>query len=235
MIKLVSMFFLQNRQPMTLKHSDRYSTQGLTEGQFEASSKKRVYKNLLGVTSKQEMDKLEFHALVQASLKLFSFYDDKHQFTAKDIKKIHKIWLSKIYSWAGKYRQINLSKGGFPFAAANQIPKLMKELEKNELKKFTPCCFNTLNKAIKAMAVVHTELVLIHPFREGNGRMSRILANLMALQAGLPVLNFGALKGQTQKKYFAAVRAGLNREYQPMIKIFEAIVKRTLKKYKQRQ
>jgi len=33
-------------------------------------------------------------------------------------------------------------------------------------------------------AEVHTELVLIHPFREGNGRCSRILASIMALQAG---------------------------------------------------
>jgi len=46
-------------------------------------------------------------------------------------------------------------------------------------------------EVIKALAVVHTELVLIHPFRaEGNGRVARMLATLMALQAGLPPLDF---------------------------------------------
>jgi len=41
------------------------------------------------------------------------------------------------------------------------------------------------------MAVVHVELVLIHPFRDGNGRVARILSILMGLQAGLPALDFG--------------------------------------------
>ncbi len=36
------------------------------------------------------------------------------------------------------------------------------------------------------MAVTHTELILVHPFREGNGRLTRLLNTLMALQAGLP-------------------------------------------------
>lgn len=41
-----------------------------------------------------------------------------------------------------------------------------------------------------ALAETHAELMLIHPFRDGNGRLGRLLATLMALQAGLPVLDF---------------------------------------------
>ena len=40
-------------------------------------------------------------------------------------------------------------------------------------------------------AAVHAEPILIHPFREGNGRCARLLATLMGLQAGLPALDFG--------------------------------------------
>jgi cell filamentation protein len=217
---------------MKLKNSGRYSTKELTEGLFEPSSQNRVYKNLLGITKKREMDKLEYQELVKASRELFANFDAKHKFKEGDIKKIHRTWLGKIYSWAGEYRQVNLSKGGFPFAAANQIPRLMKFFEKNELKKHTPCNFESLEKIIEAIAVVHVELVLIHPFREGNGRMSRLVANLMALQAGLPPLDFSGIKNKKRQEYFAAVRAGLNRDYKPMIKIFESVIKRTLKKYK---
>ncbi len=43
--------------------------------------------------------------------------------------------------------------------------------------------------------------------REGNGCVARLLATLMALQAGLPPLDFGELKGKKRKEYFAAIRA----------------------------
>jgi len=67
---------------------------------------------------------------------------------------------------------------------------LMEDLEKGPLREFTPCRFDTIGKTVKALAIVHTELVLIHPFRDGNGRVARLLATLMALQAELPPLDF---------------------------------------------
>ncbi len=77
----------------------------------------------------------------------------------------------------------------------------------------------------EALATTHCELVLIHPFREGNGRLSRLLSQLMALQAGLPLLNFSSIKGKQREAYFAAVRAGMGRDYAPMVEIFRKVVK----------
>jgi cell filamentation protein len=54
---------------------------------------------------------------------------------------------------------------------------------------------------------------------------------LMALQAGLPPLDFGELKGKKRKEYFAAIRAGLDRGYKPMEKIFSGVIQRTLRGY----
>ncbi len=114
-------------------------------------------------------------------------------------------------------------------AAARQIPSLMSEFEKEPLRKYTPCLYSAHKDIVKAIAVVHTELVLIHPFREGNGRVARILSALMALQAGLPSLNFSVIKGKQRKGYFAAVRAGMDKNYEPMEKIFNAVISRTLR------
>jgi len=83
----------------------------------------------------------------------------------------------------------------------------------------------------QALAIVHVELLLIHPFREGNGRLSRLLAMLMALQAGLPPLDFGEFVGDRKEEYFAAVRAGIDRNYQPMEKIFSDVILLTLRSY----
>jgi cell filamentation protein len=75
------------------------------------------------------------------------------------------------------------------------------------------------------------EFILIHPFREGNGRMGRLLASLMALQAGLPLLNFINIKGKLRAEYFAAVRAGVDSNYEPMKKIFRIVIEKTLRAY----
>ncbi len=81
---------------------------------------------------------------------------------------------------------------------------------------------------MRALAQVHVELVLIHPFREGNGRIARALSLLMALQAGLPLLDFSLIAGHRKKDYFAAIQAGLDRNYERMERIFAAIIDRSL-------
>lgn len=210
-----------------MKKVGHYDVASLIEAQFEPGSHRRVLKNLLGIKSKREMDQVEAEEQLRALEELIKIYDQNHRFTSADVCRIHKIWLGPIYAWAGQYRRVNLSKGDFPFAAANQIPRLMMELEKGPLRQYTPCRFTVMDEIVRAIAIVHTELLLIHPFREGNGRAARLLAILMALQAGLPPLDFGGIKGKTRQEYFAAVQVGLNRDYGPMEKVFSAVIRRT--------
>jgi len=214
--------------------ADRYDTSGLVEAQFEPGSRHRVLKNLLGIKRKREMDRMETEEYLHALEEVSNVYDKDHQFTAADICRIHRIWLENIYEWAGRYRSVNASKDGFFFAAARQISILMGELEEGPLREFTPCRFNSNEAVVKAIAVIHTELVLIHPFREGNGRVARMLTVLMALQAGLPPLDFGGINGKKRHEYFAAVRAGLDKNYGPMEKIFTSVVRRTMRLYGKR-
>jgi len=56
-----------------------------------------------------------------------------------------------------------------------------------------------------------------------------MLAILMALQAGLPPLDFGAVRGRKRQEYFAAVQAGLDRNYTPMETFFSGVIRRTLR------
>ena len=140
---------------------------------------------------------------------------------------MHKTWLGQIYPWAGRYRQVNLINDNLPFAAAAQVPHLLQAFEEGPLRRHTPCNFSALSRVIEALAEVHVEFILIHPFREGNGRVGRILSTLMALQANLPLLNFRPIQGKRKGDYFAAVRAGLDRNYKPMEEIFELVLNRT--------
>lgn len=202
----------------------RYDINHLTEAQFEPGSRGRVLKNLLGIRSKRAMDEMEATKLADATDWAIRHVTADQRITAADICLWHKQWLGEVYPWAGKYRQVNISKGSFMFAMAAQVPRLMQEFEKNVLKRYTPCNFDEPENVLEALAITHCELVLIHPFREGNGRLSRLLSQLMALQAGLPLLNFSVIKGKQREIYFAAVRAGMGRDYAPMIEVFRKVV-----------
>jgi len=112
--------------------------------------------------------------------------------------------------------------------AAARVPALMAEFEKTVLARYTPCNFKDRADIVSALAETHAELVLIHPFREGNGRTACIVSILMALQAGLPLLDFSVITEEQKPAYFAAVQAGLDRNYQPMERLFAEIIERSL-------
>lgn len=209
--------------------SSRYQAVG-PEAEFEPGSRGRVLRNLLGIRSSREMARAESDALLVAQEHLIERFAEDHCFSATDIRAMHRIWLGDIYPWAGEYRSVNMAKGNLQFAAASQIPRLMQAFEQQELAAYTPCRFECQQQVALSLAVVHLELVLIHPFREGNGRCARLLSLLMGLQAGLPPLDFGALAGRGKPAYFAAIQAGLDRDYAPMTVLFSASIRRTLKR-----
>jgi cell filamentation protein len=205
----------------------RYDTSGLVEAQYEPGSGDRVLRNLRGITDPAEMEIVETRELVRVTEQCLDEVEPDQCFTAVDIVRLHREWLGSVYPWAGNYRQVNMSKGGFPFAAPAHLPSLMAEFERTVLSRHTPCR-GTVPEAALSLATVHVELVLIHPFREGNGRIARLVALLMGLQAGLPPLDFSGIEGEQRERYFAAVRAGLDRDYRPMAAIFVEVIERSV-------
>jgi len=206
---------------------DRYDVSDLPETQFEPGSDGLVLKNLIGITSKQIMDEAEARALEQAMDVLVRAYSETHRFTATDLCDCHRTWLGNIYEWAGRYRRVNVSKDGFPFAAAAHVSVLMDQFERDVLRRYTPCTFAERADVVQALAETHVELVLIHPFRDGNGRLARVLSSLMALQAGLPLLDFGLMAGTGKTAYLAAIQAGLDKHYAPMGRLFGKIIEQS--------
>jgi cell filamentation protein len=207
--------------------ADRYDTSGLPEDQYEPGSDGTVLKNLLGITTREAMAITETAKLWAAQEQLLAEIGPDQTFTAQDICDMHRLWFSQIYPWAGSYRQVNISKGGFTFAMAHTIPALMMTFEREQLGRYTPCRITSREAIARALGEVHVELMLIHPFREGNGRLGRLIATLMGLQAGLPPLDFSELAAARKEEYFAAVRAGLDRDYQPITRLFVDVIERS--------
>lgn len=203
--------------------TDRYDTTGNPEAEYQPGSQKLVLLNKPGITDLQEMDGIEFDHLVQFQLALFDDLSIDQQITTNDLCEWHRRWLGDIYEWAGNYRTVTMSKDGFPFAAVPQLPGLMGKYEQQYLKKYTPC--NKLDRAdlVEAMAMCHVEFIIIHPFRDGNGRIGRLLTTVMALQAGMPVLDFEPTE-KNKDRYIEAIHAGHDCNYEPMKLIFSEIL-----------
>jgi cell filamentation protein len=176
------------------------------------------------------MERRESAALLRATEHLTGAMRADQRFTTNDVRAIHRVWLGEIYEWASEYRHVNLAKAGFMFASADRVLRLMKDFSSGPLREYTPCKFSDLEMQARALAIVHAELVLIHPFRDGNGRCARLLATSMGLQAGRSALVFGALRGAEQHRYVAAIHAAFSKNYVPMEKFFRRAIERTLRR-----
>lgn len=202
--------------------SDRYDA-GEAQGAYEPGSGDRVLRNQLGVTDPDEMDEVELDLLVQLyQAVLVEDFPDRTLRVA-DLETWHRRWLGNVYGWAGAERSVNMGKGGFHFAAAAQIPRLLTVFERDCLVRFTPC--HDLGDAAlaEAVAVTHVEFILIHPFREGNGRLSRLLADVMVVQAGCEPLDY-SIWDADKPAYFGAIHAGMAGDYRPMRRLVEAVL-----------
>lgn len=209
-----------------MNQRDRYQASG-AQAEFEPGSRGRVLRNRLGIRRVRDMNEAESQALLIAQDAALDRYGPDHRFTANDVCALHRLWLGPIYDWAGQFRTVNIAKGGFQFAHAPLIPRLMAELTRGALARHTPCRAASDDAVAAALAEVHAELILVHPFRDGNGRLARLLALLMALQAGLPPLDFSPLLGRSRAQYIAGIHAALDRNYAPLTATFARVISRS--------
>lgn len=171
--------------------------------------------NLLGLTNREEIAEAEFEGFLTAEIVFTEHLNTHTHFNCKYIQDIHKLALGHLYTFAGKYRTVNMSKGGFLFPTARFIPESMQLFENEVLIKL-PDEYADKYALIKDVARVHGELLFIHPFREGNGRTARILANLMVRKQGYEGLRFDKINF---REYIIAVQRVSEKNYLPMERI----------------
>jgi len=90
------------------------------------------------------------------------------------------------------------------------------------------CCSGDLKsmtrpELVRYLAECHVEFILIHPFREGNGRLSRLLFDMLSVLAGKGVLDY-SLWDEHKTFYFKAIQAGVSGNYSPMMQLVDDIM-----------
>lgn len=208
----------------------KYLASGVDE--FQPGSGGKVLKNLLDITSARKMHETEFSGYLAAERSVMTEFTKGQWIMLDDIDRIHKWFLGGIYSWAGTIRSVNISKGGFTFATAYALPAALKEFADHILTTHTPPRGDSLKEIAEHIATVQCEFLLLHPYREGNGRTARLVATLMAYQAGLPGIDFSFIggRGKEFRKYDAAIQNGVGKNYTLMTEIVLRALRRALRK-----
>lgn len=108
----------------------------------------------------------------QSRKKAYTFWEsnmisDAEVGTVKALQKIHAYLFSGLYDFAGKIRQVNIAKGGFQFAMAQYLLQTLEQIEHMPE--------NTFDEIVDK----YVEMNIAHPFREGNGRSTRIWLDLI--------------------------------------------------------
>lgn len=125
--------------------------------------------NKLGITDSAELAREEERLSKQKALWLFESgtLDTLEAGTFDTLKTIHRYLFEDIYDFAGKMRTVNLAKGNFRFAPLMYLDASLKNIDKMPQ--------STFDEIIEK----YVEMNIAHPFREGNGRSTRIWLDLM--------------------------------------------------------
>lgn len=87
--------------------------------------------------------------------------------TVKGLQQVHAYLFGGLYDFAGKIRTVNIAKGGFQFAMTQYLPQTLADIEKMP------------DTTFEEIIDKYVEMNIAHPFREGNGRSTRIWLDMM--------------------------------------------------------
>lgn len=161
----------------------------------------------------------EYEGFLKSELILTSELCSNTLFDVRYIQKIHLIALGDVYDFTGEWRDVNLSKGSFMFASAKFLPQTMQQFEEDFLCKLSSV-YSCQKDLIDHAARIHAELLLIHPFREGNGRTARVLASLIFRKFGFEAPDWSKITEGEFDHYVWAVQKAADCNYDPMIRFF---------------
>ena len=125
--------------------------------------------NKLNITDQAELAREEERISKSCAKKMFEtgYLNTLEPGTFEALKQIHKYLFEEIYEFAGELRKVNIAKGNFRFTPLAYLEETIKNIEKMPQ--------STYDEIIEK----YVEMNIAHPFREGNGRNTRIWLDLI--------------------------------------------------------
>ena len=164
------------------------------------------------VALRRELNELEQQNIIQANL--WAFQRKRDLFSETFARSLHRRMFDQVWRWAGDYRTTDKNIG---------VPHWSIQTRLNQALDNASYCVEHHSYPSDEIAVrFHHALVFIHPFPNGNGRWSRLMADLLVVSLGGGRFTWGgggALRSadETRRAYVAALRAADNHDFTPLI------------------
>lgn len=139
--------------------------------------------------------------------------------TADYLCELHKRMFGDVWRWAGNYRTFDVNIGNTPFV---QVPVEVRQVLDDARYWMDNGTYAPAELAVR----LHHRLVLIHPFVNGNGRCTRLLADVVVKRLKAAPLSWGSVSlaetGEARAAYVAALRDADNHDLDPLVRFAQA-------------
>ena len=169
-----------------------------------------MLENKLGITNEIELLKEEERITKIIALELFDSkkIDEFEIGTNKGLCMIHEHLIKDIYNFAGEIRKVNIAKGNFRFASAIYLEDILSKIDSMPQNNFE----NIVKKYI--------EMNIAHPFREGNGRSTRIWLDMILKKEIKKVIDWSKID---KEEYLLAMERSPIKDTEIMLLLKEAL------------
>ncbi|HEY5313430.1 MAG TPA: mobile mystery protein B [Pirellulales bacterium] len=169
------------------------------------------------ILTRHDLNVAEANNIESATYKYLAARPSKRlaPFTYEWVLRLHREMLGKVWDYAGQVRTISLNFGVQPGLVPAQLMELLEDLQH----------WSTYKLPLVEQATrLHYRTVHIHPFLNGNGRWSRMLANIWLARHGHATVDWPAhlntgRENPSRDEYLAAVRAADDGDFEPLLEM----------------
>lgn len=149
--------------------------------------------NKLEIKELEILTEIEKELLVRTYEKLHNELNEEIEFNEKYLSKVHETIFAPLYTWAGKYRAVNISKDESMFCPYLNLDSFSEEIftklkNDNFLKNYEDT--SKKSEFIDKLSFYICELNVLHPFNEGNGRALRLFFDMIVTYNGYEYINY---------------------------------------------
>ena len=149
--------------------------------------------NKLDIKDLEIITEIEKELIIKAYELLHTELDESVIFDEEYLCKIHHTIFSSLYEWGGKYRSVNISKGDSMFCPYINLDSFSNDIftklkNDNYLKDYEKISLR--NEFIEKLSYYMCELIVLHPFSEGNGRSIRLFFDMIVTFNGYKYIDY---------------------------------------------
>jgi len=196
----------------------------------------RYSETAFGIISRSRLVELEAEGVAKGLVWIINTFPKRPAITVEFLLFLHEHCFGFIFpEWAGKLRKVPVQVSEYVPPPPHQLRELLTTFEQDlamQLKQAPINKAEQMGEIIRIAAWMQHQIVWIHPFLDYNGRIARLVTNLLFLEYGLPLVEIPAEKrGNIRRQYVVAMQSGDKGDLRPLEQLLHKALKEETKAF----